>query len=635
MGDRIAAVVAGLLVLGVVAAAFVTILAREEPDPVAEAAVVADGYVAAWQAWDPQAMAVRVLDPPSDFVEAHQAMVDALQPAATRVTRGPISIGQNQAETDVRVELDLPYADTYAYSTLLRLQREAGVWTVRWDPTTLHPDLRPRFGWRVDVSESVRAPIVAHDGTPLTGAAEEHTVGIEPQRVEDAAALVAAFRSVVPEAVEDLETLLARDDLVPDWFYPVVTLRPERFAAAWDVLRALPGVHERASEARLAPSQGFALHVLGAVRALDEAGAAELGPPYAAGDTVGVHGLEAAFEDRLRGGATVEIVITQPDGDVHAVVHRYEGEGITELRTTLDVGIQEAAENALVGVEGEAAVVVIDATSGAIRAVANRPLAGYNRAFLGSFPPGMAFRIVSGAALLRAGIPLDGTVACPGEAIVGGRRIVSSVGALGDVALRTAFAQGCEPAIARLVADLAPGELAAAAAALGFDETYDLPLETRRPTMPEPGDTAARAEAAIGLGGVESTVLHMASAAGAIVSGTWRAPTLLADTAASAVATLDAPVAAGLRELMHDAVADGSAAAAAIDGEPAVIGVTGVADAVVERGVVPHAWFVGARGDLAIAVIVETGDVGPTRAAAIAGRLLREVAALGARDSGA
>ena len=69
-------------------------------------------------------------------------------------------------------------------------------------------------------------------------------------------------------------------------------------------------------------------------------------------------------------------------------------------------------------------------------------------------------------------------------------------------------------------------------------------------------------------------------------------------------------------------VTDGTAAAlAAVSGE--VHGKTGTAE--YGRGNPPptHAWFIGYRGDLALAVLVEGGRSGGEVAVPIAGRFLR------------
>ena len=61
-------------------------------------------------------------------------------------------------------------------------------------------------------------------------------------------------------------------------------------------------------------------------------------------------------------------------------------------------------------------------STGDILAVANRPTdATYDRAIDGRYPPGSTFKVVTTAALLRAGLKTSDTVNCPKTITVGGK----------------------------------------------------------------------------------------------------------------------------------------------------------------------------------------------------------------------
>jgi cell division protein FtsI/penicillin-binding protein 2 len=116
--------------------------------------------------------------------------------------------------------------------------------------------------------------------------------------------------------------------------------------------------------------------------------------------------------------------------------------------------------------------------------------------------------------------------------------------------------------------------------------------------------------------------LTMASVAATVASGTWHAPRLVVGAANDGVAPrpLDPGVAAALQSMMQGVVTSGTAAGAGLP--PGTIGKTGTAEFGGGSPPPTHAWFVGARGDVAFAVVVYGGGVGGAVAAPIAARFL-------------
>jgi cell division protein FtsI/penicillin-binding protein 2 len=118
----------------------------------------------------------------------------------------------------------------------------------------------------------------------------------------------------------------------------------------------------------------------------------------------------------------------------------------------------------------------------------------------------------------------------------------------------------------------------------------------------------------------------MALAAGAIDSGSWHAPVLVTDPAGQRSGSTSAALPPGidttLRQLMRLVVTSGTGTAANLPGAP-VYGKTGTAEYGTGTPPPTHAWFVGFRGDIAFAVIVEGGGIGGQAAAPIAAKFLK------------
>ena len=365
-----------------------------------------------------------------------------------------------------------------------------------------------------------------------------------------------------------------------------------------------------------------ATDVTGGLGVATAAEAAELGPTYKAGDTIGSSGLQATLERQLAGRPSGAVELQDESGRVEQTLFRFPGRAPEPVQTTLDPAMQRAAQQAVAGTLQPAAVVAIDAASGDVRAVVSRPAGGFARAVEGRYPPGSTFKIVTTTAALTAGITPQEVIDCPPSVTTDGKVFVNAEGgALGPIPLTTAFARSCNTAFVNIANRLTDDQLAAAATTFGFDGQPQLGVPSFGGTFPPPAGPVDHAAAALGQAQVEASPLHMASVAAAVAAGEWRPPRVLADASPGEPRPLDPAVAVSLREMMALVVAEGTGTAAQLPGSP-VHGKTGTAEFGTATPPQTHAWFIGFRDDLAFAVLVEDGGFGGEVAAPIAARFL-------------
>ena len=133
-------------------------------------------------------------------------------------------------------------------------------------------------------------------------------------------------------------------------------------------------------------------------------------------------------------------------------------------------------------------------------------------------------------------------------------------------------------------------------------------------SVPSTTGEANLAAQTIGQGNVRMSLLSMAMVAATVDAGRWHVPQVLqASDPPTAGAVLDTGMMNTVRGLMRGAVRSGAAQAASRPG-PQVYGQVGM----VHTGSGWMSWFVGYRGDIAIAAI-ETGKTPQLSAAALAG----------------
>ena len=570
-----------------------------------------DGFLAAWSRGDDRGAAGWTDDArrAQDELAANRRGLDGAKVSARTLA---VTEDGDAARARFEVTWDVPGIGRWSYRSAARLRKGEERWTLAWSPKVVHPQLSDVRVLGTVREAGPRGRILDRDGRALVRDRAVHRVGLARDKVRDVGASVSALAAVVDVDAADLRRAVRGAG--PEQFVEAITLRAADYDEVEAELEGVPGMLAIADEAPLAPTREFARALLGSVGPATAEQLEQLeerGP----GDEVGQSGLQARYESRLGGTPTRRIVIRAGGVPIETVLER-RGEPGRPLRTTLDSDAQRAAEAALGDREDEAALVAVQPSTGDVLAVANRPVADFDRALEGRYPPGSTFKIVTTAALLRAGLDTGETVDCPVTLSVGGRSFKNfEGGAAGAVPFSQDFAQSCNTAFVALTERLDPDALTEAGRAFGLGEPLKLGMPAAEAEVPPGRDLVARAAAMIGQDRIVASPLSMAGVMATVADGRWRAPRLLAGDQKRAGEPL--PEADTLRSLTRSVVTEGTGTAlAAIPGE--VHGKSGTAEYGGGDPPPTHAWFVAYRDDVAIAVLVENGRSGGSVAAPIA-----------------
>ncbi|MGV9308999.1 penicillin-binding transpeptidase domain-containing protein [Nonomuraea sp. NPDC003727] len=348
---------------------------------------------------------------------------------------------------------------------------------------------------------------------------------------------------------------------------------------------------------------------------------AKLGPSYRAGDAIGRGGLQENFQKRLAGTPATEIML----GD--KVLGRIDGSKGNPLETTLDPRVQTAAVTAVRDLPKPTSLVAVRHATGEILAVVNNR-GGFNRALDGRYPPGSTFKAVTALGLLAEGVSPTQRVTCPKYATIGGLKVRNSEHAeYGSLTFSDSFAYSCNTTIAPMAAErLGSDKLLKAAEMVGFNQPLAVGVPAAKASFPRTQSDAELAAASFGQARITASPLTMASVAAALADGTWRPPTLVSGLKQKAAEVkLPDDVAEDLRSMMAAVVTKGTAKAAGLP--EGTRGKTGTAEYGSGPELPSHAWFMGYRGDVAFAVVVEGGGGGGKVAAPVAAAFLRGLAA--------
>jgi len=527
----------------------------------------------------------------------------------------------NTAVATFRATVDLAEAgQQWSYIGTFGLTLENGTWVIDWSPSVINPSLAAGDRLAVETSFAPRAAVADVNGQPLVAATADYRIGVYPGKLKHPAATAAGFFAVT--GINEQQVLGKIQAAPPSDFLSLLTLDPAGYSSLWPKLSTVPGLTAQRRTERL--FNAAAQEVVGEVGTENSSVLRDEGAAYVPGMTVGLTGLEKTYQDELIGTPSTSIVVVNAAGhSIRTLWNSAGGHAGTPVRTTLDGQQQTAAVSALAAQPNSAEIVAVDTQTGAIRVLASRNARGTQPLPKGGtlsarVEPGMAFSIVSAAALLSTGIDPSHPLPCEPVADVGGETFTYQPAPSGTATLATDFAEGCGTAFANMSRTLTAQQLTSMERGFGIGAAWKLPLpeSTFSGAAPAVSGEAQVAAQATGTGGVLMSPLGMATVAAEVAAGTGHSPVLIpTDTAATWQAPLTATQLSQLRQLMRLAVTSGSAHAADIPGAP-VFGQAGV----VQSGQHSYvSWFVGYRGGLAVAVL-ETGTTASQAAAALAGK---------------
>lgn len=427
-----------------------------------------------------------------------------------------------------------------------------------------------------------RGLIHDRNGVLIAGNEQNYRVTITREDAGDVDTVIADLRRLIPLSDEQTAELLGeirrRAPTAP------VTIADrlswEEFSRIAVNAPALPGITPDVGLSRAYPQGPDFAHAVGYVGPVSDYDLGQIENPdpllHIPKFQLGKLGIEAKFEDQLRGRAGQRRVEVNSAGREIRELGRQEGEPGVNLQLALDYRLQNYAA-ARMG-EESAAAVVMDVRTGDLLAICSSPAFDPNlfvrgisgpdyRALMendhrpladktvqGLYPPGSTYKMVTALAALEAGVIKPGeTVYCPGHLEVSGRRFHCWKRAgHGRMDLIQSLEQSCDVYYYDIAQRVGIDKISEMARRLGVAVRHDLPMsavaEGLAPTRAwkqerygqdwRVGDTI---NASIGQGYVLTSPLHLAVMTARIATGKAVVPRLVRSVDGIEVAIPEAP----------------------------------------------------------------------------------------------
>ena len=327
-----------------------------------------------------------------DATADYRKVVEGMGDVEPSVTAADVeeSDGSATATLDWRWQLGESADEEWAYTTTADLTQDAdGAWQVAWSRAVIAPKLAEDSVLDVTPIVGSRGPILGGDGYALVTQRPVVRFGIDKSSVKPSVAAgsareLAGLVDIDPgpyvkqvKASGDeafVEAIVFRKDDVPS----AVTRGYRRIKGALAVSDDVP----------LAVTREFAAPILGTVGPVTAEMIEDDPDRYQIGDTAGLSGLQARYDDQLQGIDGVVVDEVKASG-AERQLFRVDARQGTPLRLTMSVRLQTAAESALASIGPSSALVAIRPSTGAILAAANGPgTDGYNVATYGQAAPG-------------------------------------------------------------------------------------------------------------------------------------------------------------------------------------------------------------------------------------------------------
>jgi cell division protein FtsI/penicillin-binding protein 2 len=501
---------------------------------------------------------------------------------------------------------------------------------VRWADDLVEPSLKSGEVLRATTVGAKRGDILGPHGVGLVTERPVVRFGVDRTKVPAALAGASARRLAQLVGVDVAPYVQQVKAAGPKAFVQAIAFRKDEVpVSVAEHYHDIKGVDAIADEIPLGITKEFAAPILGTVGPVTAEIIKDNPGVYSVGDEAGLSGLEARYDEQLRG--TPGVVVDAVDGKgAGRTLFRTQPVAGKPLTLTLDPRLELLAERILSSVGPASAIVAIKPSTGAILVAANGPgNNGYDDATYGRFAPGSTFKTVDSLALVKKGVTPSSPVDCPTSVVVDGKVFTNDSeyppGANGRITLATALANSCNTAYINERTKLGPHDLVDAAATLGMGVDHDLGFPAYFGNVVPPASETTKAADMIGQGQVLASPMTMATVMASVVAGHTVVPQLV--TSVHPAPTHPAPLTpaqdATLEQLLRGVVLRGTGIGLRDVPGPPVIAKTGTAEFDRAGRRLTHAWMIAGQGDLAVCAFVDVGHTGAGTAGPLLEQFLR------------
>lgn len=515
----------------------------------------------------------------------------------------------------------------WEYETNTAFGLDGERWNPIWNIKIVHNQLSDEHGLALELEEPTRGQILGADNAVVVKDREIQTVGLDKSKLTSeseqkgsATALAKAFDLDTDSYVQKVK------DAGKQQFVEAIVLRQAEFEKkVTPEIESINGFLSVEGIKPLAPSANFAPDILGTVGEATADDVKNSHGKIASGAITGHGGLQQRFNDQLAGsrGYVTQLVKVDSAGAPvqHTAVNLHSVKPVDgkTLNITLNPDAQQKAVDILADQDSPSAIVALRVATGEILVAANGEGSnGFSTALQAQYAPGSTFKVATSLALLRKGMTPESKVNCSESVEVDGQTFKNASSYpqefLGTQTLTTAVAHSCNTAFINERDKVSQEELKSAAESLGIGLATDLGVDAFFGNLPDSATEVEHAASMIGQGKILVSPLAMAVVAASVARQKVVVPVLVKDQSLGEAkvpnASLTSAETQQLQTLMRAVVTEGGLTELKALSPNTAYGKTGTAEYGDAKPPKTHSWVIAVHQDIAVAVVVEDGDLG-------------------------
>ena len=443
-------------------------------------------------------------------------------------------------------------AGNISFENTANLVIEDKEYKIEWSSAMIFPELRDTDKVRVSTIESTRGEILDRNGDKLAENGSISSIGIVPGKLsENKEQDLQKISELTGVSVEYINNQLSQSWVSDDTFVPIKKVSTSETELKNQLLQ-ISGIQINSTSARVYPLGNEASHLIGYVQTIN---AEELeqnaGKGYSSTSLIGKSGLEAAYEDRLRGIDGTEIYIQDEEGNKLKTLAKKKKKDGEDIKLTIDSNLQKEIYEQMKNDKG--LWVVMEPNTGEILAAVSTPTYDSNDFVLGlstdewntlnndaskplfnrftqKYCPGSTFKSITAAIALSTGtITPESTVQYSGtswqkDSSWGDYNVTTLTPYSGAKNVANALLYSDNIFFAQTVLQMGADTFTQNLKNIGFNESLDFPLTLAKSqySSSEDGEISTEiklADTGYGQGDLLLNPIHMASIYSAFANG--------------------------------------------------------------------------------------------------------------------